>query len=145
MAHEIRTEIEIEASPEAVWALLSDFAGWSGWNPYIVEIKGEAIVGETVEIRVTMADGTDSGFDSVVDVVTPNRRVSWKGGMEDRSEFQGEHIFEIEPRENGKCTFIHREIFTGRRVPELTGPEDDVLMIETFGLMNAALKTRVEG
>ncbi|MCH8816697.1 MAG: SRPBCC domain-containing protein [Chloroflexi bacterium] len=141
--HEIRTEIEIDATPEAVWATLSDFAGWSEWNPYIVEIKGKAIVGQTVTVSVKMADGSEDGFDSVVDIVTPNRRVSWKGGMEDRSELQGEHIFEIEPRGAGACTFIHREVFTGTKVPDIF-PAAHEETVRTFGLMNAALKRRLE-
>lgn len=142
-AYEIRTAIQIAAPPEAVWAVLSDVAGWGDWNPYIVRIEGAPVVGRVLHVSVKMPDGTDAEFDADIDIVRPNQRLSWKGG-ENRSELQGEHIFEIEPASDGGATFIHREIFTGTLAEEKYN-DDHEIMTEAFHLMNQGLKRHVEG
>ena len=43
--HEFCTEIEIQASDTRVWQLLTDFANFPQWNPFIHRAKGEAKVG----------------------------------------------------------------------------------------------------
>jgi len=48
---EIVTEIEINASPEAVWAVLTDFEAYPDWNPAL-EIAGEAIEGNRLEVTM---------------------------------------------------------------------------------------------
>jgi uncharacterized protein YndB with AHSA1/START domain len=41
MAKEIKTEILINASPDKVWAILTDFDNYPSWNPFITSLKGE--------------------------------------------------------------------------------------------------------
>ena len=43
---ELRSEIEIQASAEWVWHLLTDFAGFPRWNPFIRRAGGNVLVGE---------------------------------------------------------------------------------------------------
>ena len=40
MRHEIRTEIDIEAPPDRVWAELADLDAYAGWNPFITRRRG---------------------------------------------------------------------------------------------------------
>ncbi|MDO9106469.1 MAG: SRPBCC family protein [Methylovulum sp.] len=42
---EIRTEIEIASEPEPLWAILTNFAAYPQWNPFIRTIQGEAKTG----------------------------------------------------------------------------------------------------
>ena len=39
--------VTVPASPDAVWAVLSDVAGWSGWNDGVesIELDGPVAVG----------------------------------------------------------------------------------------------------
>lgn len=48
--HEIKTCIEIESTPEEVWAILVDFPAHSKWNPFIRSIEGTAKEGERLKV-----------------------------------------------------------------------------------------------
>ena len=37
---EIYTEIEINASANIIWRIITDFEGYPHWNPFIKEISG---------------------------------------------------------------------------------------------------------
>ncbi len=39
-AKEIHAELDIEASPERVWEVLTDFASFPEWNPFIRDASG---------------------------------------------------------------------------------------------------------
>ena len=43
---EVRTEVEINAPPHRVWAILSHLARHPEWNPFIRSIEGELREGE---------------------------------------------------------------------------------------------------
>jgi hypothetical protein len=49
---EISSSIDIAASPEQVWDVLTDFAGYNTWNPFIREGAGEAVVGGELVLRM---------------------------------------------------------------------------------------------
>ena len=38
---QIRTEVEIESSPDRIWQVLTDFAAFPGWNPFIKSVTGD--------------------------------------------------------------------------------------------------------
>ncbi|HWC70427.1 MAG TPA: SRPBCC family protein [Actinomycetota bacterium] len=49
---ELRTEIEIDAPPEQVWQVLTDFGAYPDWNPFIRSIEGEPQVGSRLNVRI---------------------------------------------------------------------------------------------
>jgi Polyketide cyclase / dehydrase and lipid transport len=42
MARQLESEVEVQASPERVWEVLTDFAAYPDWNPFIVQAGGRA-------------------------------------------------------------------------------------------------------
>jgi uncharacterized protein YndB with AHSA1/START domain len=38
---ELASEVEVDAPAERVWHLLTDFAAYPGWNPFIRQASGE--------------------------------------------------------------------------------------------------------
>ena len=36
MASQLTAEIEVQASPDRVWEVLTNFAAYQAWNPFIV-------------------------------------------------------------------------------------------------------------
>lgn len=58
---ELRTEIEINASPNQVWEVLSDFGSYPTWNPFITEVCGVPKEGERLVIRAALNGGIPPG------------------------------------------------------------------------------------
>ena len=40
-----QTQLDLDASAEEAWALLSDLSGWSSWNPVIPKMHADQRVG----------------------------------------------------------------------------------------------------
>ena len=52
---ELHAEIEIQATAERVWQLLTDFERFPQWNPFIRQVKGQAKVGAKLEAHIQNA------------------------------------------------------------------------------------------
>ena len=46
MGRELNTQIDIDAPVERVWSVLTDFAAYPEWNPFILSAEGSLAVGE---------------------------------------------------------------------------------------------------
>jgi hypothetical protein len=136
----IRTEIDIDAPPAAVWAALTDFASYPAWNPFIPEASGVVAAGEILTLRM-VSDGRSRTFTPEVLAVRENAELRWLGVLRWRWLFSAEHLFSLSPTSNG-TRLVHAERFDGVLVPLLrkmiTQAERD------FRSFNAALKERVE-
>ncbi len=52
MAKEIKTSIGIQASPQKVWAILTNTQAYPNWNPFIKSIEGNLAVGAKIKARI---------------------------------------------------------------------------------------------
>lgn len=139
---ELRRDIEIDAPPERVWAVVTDFAAYPEWNPFIRRISGEAREGARLEVRIEPPGGRGMTFKPTVRAVEPNRELRWLGRLFVPGVFDGEHRLRIEPLEGGRSRFVQSERFSGVLVPFTGGT---LAKTEAgFEQMNAALKARVE-
>ncbi|HEX3983795.1 MAG TPA: SRPBCC domain-containing protein, partial [Acidisoma sp.] len=137
----IDTEILIQASPQRVWQVLSDFAAYPEWNSFIVSLQGSAEWGERLEVRIRAGD-KEHVFKPVVLQATPPTRLRWLGRLGLPGLFDGEHDFELEPQ--GESTLLHqREAFQGYLVPLLWRTVEPATRAG-FEAMNRALKARAE-
>jgi len=139
---EIRTEIDIKASPEKVWEVLTDFNNFPQWNPFIRQINGDPKVGTKLKIHLQTSSGKSRTYRPTVTKVEPNRELRWSGKSFIPGMFNGERIFSIELKTN-HVRFVHREIFTGLGVA-LAGNRLDKDMYQSFEKMNDAFKEEVE-
>ncbi len=140
---EIRTHVEIAASPERVWNVLMDFAAFPAWNPFIRSISGEARSGGKLEVHIQPPGRGVSVFRPTVQVTEPNRELRWLGHLLVSGLFDGEHQWRLEPLDAGHTRFLHSERFKGILVP-LFGKELLTDSARGFEEMNCALKERVE-
>src|SRR5215216_207427 len=143
MAKQLRTEIEIEATPERVWQVLTDFAAFPEWNPFMTRAEGTARRGERLTIRMQPDGGRAMTFRPTVLEAEPNRHLRWVGRVVVPRVFDGEHSFTIERVGEGEVRLIQQEEFRGILVP-LMAKSLDRNTLPAFEKMNHALKRRAE-
>lgn len=143
MKKQIRTEIEIDASPARVWRVLTAFASFPRWNPFIKSIYGKLENGATIEVAVMPEGGRMMHFNPKVLVATPERELRWRGKLLFGGLFDGEHYFILDPLGETRTRFIHGEDFSGLLVG-LMAKQLDTGTRRGFEAMNAALKTEAE-
>jgi hypothetical protein len=112
----LQASIQINATPERVWAVLANQAAYPDWNPFIVSSRGQLAVGATLTNRMHDATG-DTTFTPTVLVVEPGRELRWIGRVGPGGIFDGEHTFTITQVRPGVVLFTQREDFTGVAVP----------------------------
>ncbi len=142
MAHELRTEIEIDAPPATVWAILSDLAAYPDWNPFITSSEGTLAVGEQLVNRLEPPGGKPLTFKPTVTEVRPGLSLEWLGRLVLPGVFDGRHRFEV-VAEGDRTRLLHSERFTGMLVP-LLRKSLDTRTLAGFEAMNTALKSRAE-
>jgi hypothetical protein len=140
---EIRTETRIEAEPERVWQVLTDFASYPDWNPFMRRISGEPTVGSRLEVRIEPPDSRGMTFKPTVIRSEANRELAWLGRLGVRRVFDGEHHLELHPVDGDSTLFVQREEFRGVLIPFFGGALEKTR--RGFEAMNAALKLRAEG
>ena len=104
---EFRREIEIDAPPERVWAVVTDFAAYPDWNPFIRRISGELHEGAKLEVRIEPPGARATTFKPTVRAVEANRELRWLGRLLLPGIFDGEHSLRIEPLDGGRSRFVH--------------------------------------
>lgn len=140
MTKKITTEININAAPEKVWSVLTDFKNYPDWNPFIRSISGKAEMNNTLKVEIVPPGGRRMVFRPVVITRTENRELKWRGRLFFKGLFDGEHWFKLSGNEDGTTTFFHGEKFTGI----LVGLINLEATKAGFELMNRKLKERVE-
>ena len=139
----IRKEIEINASAERVWHILTDFVAFPQWNPFIREIQGELKVGGKLDVYLQPSGQRGMRFHPVVLAVEPSRELCWLGRLWGIPKlFDGEHSFTIERLGTNRVRFVQQELFTGILVSPLSSTLSGAE--RSFVEMNEALKTLAE-
>ncbi|HXH20276.1 MAG TPA: SRPBCC domain-containing protein [Chitinophagales bacterium] len=114
---ELRTEIKINASPEKIWKVLTDFEKYPQWNPMIKSFKGNLEEGQKVTVKLEQPGSSGMTFKPTITKVVANHQFRWQGHLFFPGLFDGEHLFEIKDNKDGTCTFIHGENFKGILIP----------------------------
>jgi hypothetical protein len=143
MPKQIRTEIDIHATPDRVWHVLTDFAAYPEWNPFMTRASGTAAKGERLTIRMHPEGGRAMTFRPTVLEAVPGQRLRWLGHLLVTGIFDGEHSFTIEPLGGGGVRLVQQEDYRGALVP-LLGRSLDRQTLPAFQRMNEALKQRAE-
>lgn len=135
---EIRTSIKINATPEKVWSIFTDFENYPNWNPFISSLTGTVAVGETIKIKLP-----GMTFKPTVLKFEKNKELRWIGKLLFKGVFDGEHSFELEDNGDGTTTFHQNENFNGFLV-SLFAKQLDGETKSGFEDMNEKLKELAE-
>jgi hypothetical protein len=137
---EYRASTLIKASPERIWAILTDAAKYPEWDPMAEKIDGRIALGEKVTAYTKLSPGR--GFAAKVTEFEPGRKMTWSGGMP-LGLFKGERTFTLVQQGNGTTEFTLREVFSGPMLALIGGSIPD--MTQAFEGFVVGLKNRAEG
>ena len=141
---EIRSEIYIAASLDAVWSVLSDFSAYPAWNPFVRSISGEQAPGTHLSVTVQPEGGKAMSIKPKLLVFEPQKELRWKGQLFAPGVFDGEHYFQLFEPSPGTVRFVHGEVFSGFLVPLVFRGSMRAATERGFAAMNEALKARAE-
>jgi hypothetical protein len=139
---EIYTEIEINASAEIVWGIITDFEDYLLWNPFIKEISGNLQEGSRIEVFIKPPNSNGMRFKPKILKFQPEKELRWLGKLWIPKLFDGEHSLIIKQIDGNQVLFIQKERFYGLLVPILSNLLKDSK--SGFELMNHALKKEAE-
>jgi len=141
--HRVDTQIEINASTERVWSLLTDFPDYARWNPFVRSIEGVPVVGGSLNVFIQPPGAGGMRFRPTVLAFEPKCEFRWKGKLGIPGLFDGEHFFILEPQSETRLIFRQGEMFSGLLVPLFKRSLDGSTK-QGFIEMNEALKRQAE-
>ena len=132
----IDTTVDIDAVPDAVWDVLTDFASYQEWNPGM-RIEGAPEVGNRLHVHLT-----GMSFKPKVLSAIPGKELRWLGKLGLRRIAAGEHYFVLTTNDDGTTRLNHGERYSGALVALAKGSSaNSGAAYEAF---SQALKQRVE-
>jgi hypothetical protein len=143
MAKQLHTDVEIEATADRVWAVLTDFAAYQDWNPFIVRAAGQPVPGARLELHMRLSGRRPTTIRPEVLEADPAHRLRWLGRLLLPGLFDGEHTFTLEPAGPGRTRLTQHEEFRGLLAP-LVLKMIAKPTLASFHQMNQALKTWAE-
>ena len=94
-------EIEIAASPQAVWDVLTDLESWPRWNSDVKSMSMEGALAQGTVFRWRAGPGT---ITSTIQDLQPPTLIAWTGTT---FGIKARHVYRLEPRGDG--TLVHTE------------------------------------
>lgn len=142
-AREIATEIEIDAPPARVWAVLVDTPHYPQWNPFIVAVRGELSVAHEIRFLFRIPPAPRMPGRATVLKVEAGAELRWAGRLLWPWLFRAEHYHLLAPVEGGRTRFAHGEIFSGLTAA-LAWPLLRLFAQPVYARFNQALRERAE-
>jgi len=140
----VKTEIDIAAPPEKVWAILTDINKWHEWSPTINASQGEGAVGSELSITMMSKEAGKDGpkYNPTIIQMDEPAYFHWRAHMLASIVFTNEKIVELKKTETG-TKVTHTETFKGMMAALMRGNmEEGVTPMLT--MMNEALKQTAE-
>jgi uncharacterized protein YndB with AHSA1/START domain len=143
--HVVRSvTVEIEASAEFVWGVLTDYADYPQWNPYTVAVATTLEIGSLIDLTLPAVDGSGTTFVNreYVRIVDPPRHLRYDTAEEMPGIFaiRDQWLTELGP---DRCAYHTTDTISGKyadKVMEMTGD----WIKAGFDSVARALKTRAE-
>lgn len=115
MSITISATVDIAASAQEVWDVLTDFAAYGEWNPHM-RIDGIAQTGARLVVRLLADGGRGLAFRPRVLAAEPGRELRWIGRLGVGGIADGEHFFVLTPNADGTTRLTHGETYSGALV-----------------------------
>ena len=139
----LTSEIKVAASPERIWAVLTDFPAYGTWNRAMPVVQGESMVGTTLRVVIAWPGLRRGNYRLVVLAARPPQELRWLGHFGFAGLMDGDHRFLIEENGTGRTKVTQIESFSGALTP-CFAPWLSDNVLRGFEQMNQALKARAE-
>ena len=143
MSTTLTSQIDIDASPQRVWHVLTDLSAFPDWNPFIVRAGGRIEVGGKLTLRMQPVGGRAVTLKPTVIEAVDGSRLRWRGTVGIPGLLDADHVLELAPLDGGGTRLHHDEHFHGLLVP-LMAKSVHRRTLPAFEAMNQALKHRAE-
>ena len=110
---ELRTEVEIAAPLAHVYAVLTDFARYPEWNPFLTALSGKLAVGQKLSVEMSLPEGKTYLLEPQVTHVTENSELGWRGRFVSPALLEAEHFFQLSARAEHLTRVVHGQNFSG--------------------------------
>lgn len=142
MGTSLLSRIDIDASPQRVWQVLTDLSAFPDWNPFIVRAEGRIEVGSRLTLRMQPVGGRAATLQPTVTEAVDGSELRWRGTVGLPGLLDAEHVFRLTALEGG-TRLQQDEYFHGLLVPLMTTFLHR-RTLPAFEAMNKALKHRAE-
>jgi len=139
----IEHRIGVQAPAEAIWAVISDIAGWKDWNPLYPRAEGALRIGAELDLDLALPGQPTRAIKPVILDWVPNDQIHWRlsmlGGLVRTIRY-----IEIEILTERGCIFSNGEVFSGYLGPTVAKRMRPAIR-QGFVGMGEAVKARAEG
>jgi hypothetical protein len=113
----VRTELVVAAPRPLVWRLLTDFAGYADWNPFITRAEGDARIGATLHLRLEPGPSATEDVEPEVLDLKVERKLRWRSRTYVPGLFDEEHTFRVLPLGPNRVRLVYEGRFEGLLEP----------------------------
>lgn len=135
--------LDIDAPADVVWHVLTDFARYGEWNPFVPEATCDLRPGGAIEMQVNLRDGKTQFQREWVNSVTPGKTFSYSMKPVPLGALRSERVQTVEPLGDGRTRYTSHFEIAGWLQPLVTGLFGDG-MRKGFEGMALRLKQRAE-
>jgi hypothetical protein len=142
MSFVIAERLEIAAPPECVWEVISDFASYGDWNPFVVACESSLEVDAPIDMRVEIFPGIRQSQREYIFACEPGRSFTYGVRPMPLGAMQSQRSHLIEPT-GDSCAYSSRFELGGWLAPlvrALVGRR----LESGFGAMSHGIKARAE-
>lgn len=138
---ELRSEVEIDAPAAHVYAVLTDFASYHEWNPFLPFVSGELGLGRQLVLELSLPEGKTYELTPRVTRLAENRELGWRSEAWLPALLTVEHFFSLS-EQRGRTRLMQGQDLSGF----LLRFYGNSLTLAARGAiyMNQALKKRAE-
>lgn len=111
MAHDVLTEIELDAPVDKVWALLEDVENYSDWNSIFSFSRTNLKEGGRGILWAKVGAPFKVPLPIKFQVVDEEKELRWQGGF--GPVVHGSHFLKLESLPNKRTRLTHGETFSG--------------------------------
>ncbi|MEM7126995.1 MAG: SRPBCC domain-containing protein [Chloroflexota bacterium] len=141
----IHTEVIINAHPDKVWAVLTDWGKLPEWSPGLLNLTGDFCKDGNITATFKLGIGEHAqDFTHPLIYFEEGRMFGWSAPLPYMAGMTDHHIYKLEPLPEGRTRFLQTDQLTGG-LEHVIGAHMARGMMQSYVEFNRALKVRVEG